>query len=68
MLATSRARIVEPKTFFRGDKLAEEGVMALAASHIRKTLSIAAVMAQQRWKKSKPFLGSLISGKILSAR
>ena len=40
------ARIVEPQTSHRGDKLAREGVRDLAASHIRNTLSIAAVMTQ----------------------
>ena len=46
MLASSRARIAEPQTSRRGDKLTEEGVRALAISHIRKTLSVAAVRAQ----------------------
>ena len=46
MLASCRARIAEPQTSRRGDKLTEEGVRALAISHIRKTLSVAAVRAQ----------------------
>ena len=46
MLATSRARVAEPQTSRRGDKLTEEGVRALAVSHIRKTLSVAGVRAQ----------------------
>jgi hypothetical protein len=45
-LATSRARVAEPQTSRRGDKLTEEGVRALAVGHIRKTLSVAAVKAQ----------------------
>ena len=46
MLATSRARVAEPQTSRRGDMLTEEGVRALAVSHIRKTLSVAGVRAQ----------------------
>ena len=34
-----KARIAEPQTSRRGDKLAEEGVKFQAISHIRKTLS-----------------------------
>ena len=45
-LATSRARVAEPQTSRRGDRLTEEGVRALAVGHIRKTLSVAAVRAQ----------------------
>ena len=48
MLATSRARIAEPQTSRRADKLAKDGVRwrSLAASHIRKMLSVAVGMAQ----------------------
>ena len=45
-LATSRARVAEPQTSKRGDRLTEEGVRALAVGHIRKMLSVAAVKAQ----------------------
>ena len=45
-LATSRARVAEPQTRKRGDRLTEEGVKALAVGHIRKTLSVPAVRAQ----------------------
>ena len=45
-MATSRARVAEPQTSRRGDRLTEEGVRALAVGHIRKTLSVAAVRAQ----------------------
>ena len=44
-LATSRARVAEPQTSKRGNRLTEEGVKALVVGHIRKTLSVAAVKA-----------------------
>ena len=45
-LATSRARVAEPQTSRRGDRLTEEGVRALAVGYIRRRLSVAAVKAQ----------------------
>jgi hypothetical protein len=45
-MATSRARVAEPQTSRRGDRLTEESVRALAVGHIRNTLSVAAVQAQ----------------------
>ena len=60
-LATSRARVAEPQTSRRGDRLTEEGVRlteegvrALAVGYIRRRLSVAAVEA-----KSFSLLGRL---------